>query len=73
MFGIPPGIRTPTSGFGDRYAAVTLERYKLLVPQPGLEPGRLAAVDFESTVSTIPPPGHCLGGSGEIRTHGPLA
>ena len=28
-FGVPPGIRTPTSGFGDRYAAVTLEIHSL--------------------------------------------
>ena len=24
MFGVPPGTRTPTNGFGDRYAAITL-------------------------------------------------
>ena len=25
--GIPPGTRTPTNGFGDRYAAITPARY----------------------------------------------
>lgn len=30
---------------------------KIVVPREGLEPPRLAAVDFESTASTIPPPG----------------
>ena len=41
LIGVPPGTRTPTNGFGDRYAAITL----------GI---------------------HILGGSGEIRTHGPF-
>lgn len=30
-----------------------------LVPVAGLEPARIAASDFESDVSTIPPHGHC--------------
>ena len=30
----------------------------MVVPPAGLEPARLAAVDFESTVSAIPPEGH---------------
>ena len=25
FIGVPPGTRTPTNGFGDRYAAITLE------------------------------------------------
>ena len=29
-----------------------------LVPPAGLEPARLAAEDFESSASTIPPEGH---------------
>ena len=29
-----------------------------MVPPAGLEPARLAAVDFESTVSAFPPEGH---------------
>src|SRR3954470_17027454 len=29
-----------------------------MVPREGLEPPRLAATDFESAASTIPPPGH---------------
>ena len=29
FFGIPPGTRTPTNGFGDRYAAITPARYVL--------------------------------------------
>lgn len=33
------------------------EPYTLLVPEIGLEPIRLAALDFESNVSTIPPLG----------------
>ena len=38
IIGIPPGIRTPSHGFGDRHAAVnTSEIY--LVPPPGIEPG----------------------------------
>jgi hypothetical protein len=36
IYGIPPGTRTPTNGFGDRRAAITPERY--LVPPHGLEP-----------------------------------
>lgn len=31
-----------------------------MVPLVGLEPTRLAALDFESSASTIPPQGHCL-------------
>ena len=31
---------------------------EIVVPPAGLEPARLAAVDFESTVSAIPPEGH---------------
>ena len=30
----------------------------VLVPVGGLEPPRIAATDFESVVSTIPPHGH---------------
>ena len=30
----------------------------MLVPKAGLEPARLAAGDFESPASTIPPLGH---------------
>ena len=33
-------------------------QYSNVVPEKGLEPPRLAAVDFESTASTIPPLGH---------------
>ena len=36
-FGIPPRIRTLTSGFGDRYAAITLGIH-YLVPPAGVEP-----------------------------------
>ena len=32
-----------------------------MVPPAGLEPARLAAEDFESSASTIPPEGHGLG------------
>lgn len=39
-----------------------------MVPPAGLEPARLAAVDFESTVSAIPPEGH-VGAQGGTRTH----
>ena len=38
-----------------------------MVPLAGLEPARLAAVDFESTVSAIPPEGH-VGARGGTRT-----
>ena len=38
-----------------------------MVPPAGLEPARLAAVDFESTVSAIPPEGH-VGARGGTRT-----
>ena len=31
---------------------------EIVVPPAGLEPARLAAVDFESTVSAFPPEGH---------------
>ena len=37
-----------------------------MVPQEGLEPPRLAAKDFESSVATITPLGH--GAGREIRT-----
>lgn len=39
-----------------------LSRKKEMVPQAGLEPARLSAIDFESTASTISPLGHvsCL-------------
>lgn len=40
----------------------------MVVPPAGLEPARLAAVDFESTVSAIPPEGH-VGAQGGTRTH----
>ena len=30
ILGIPREIRTPTKGFGDPYAAVTLSRYKFI-------------------------------------------
>src|ERR1043165_6998387 len=33
-----------------------------MVPREGLEPPRLAATDFESAASTIPPPGHVSAG-----------
>ena len=33
-----------------------------MVPREGLEPPRLAATDFESAASTIPPPGHISAG-----------
>ncbi len=39
----------------------------MVVPPAGLEPARLAAVDFESTVSAIPPEGH-VGARGGTRT-----
>src|SRR5690606_36121742 len=32
--------------------------WKKMVPPAGLEPARLAAEDFESSASTIPPEGH---------------
>ena len=33
IFGIPPGTRTPTNGFGDRYAAITPARHFLACPE----------------------------------------
>src|ERR1700743_2449386 len=33
-----------------------------MVPREGLEPPRLAATDFESAASSIPPPGHISAG-----------
>ena len=35
---------------------------KPLVPRAGLEPARLAAAEFKSAASTVPPPGHRRGG-----------
>jgi hypothetical protein len=29
VIGVPPGTRTPTNGFGDRYTAIILMRLKL--------------------------------------------
>ena len=43
-----------------------------MVPRDGLEPSRFAAADFESAVSTIPPPGLCFGRCSKIRTCDPL-
>ena len=35
--GIPLGTRTPTNGFGDRYAAITSERQKRMVDRRRIE------------------------------------
>ena len=35
-----------------------IQKYRKMVPPAGLEPARLAAEDFESSASTIPPEGH---------------
>ena len=37
LFGVPPGTRTPTNGFGDRYAAITLGIH-ILAEVVGFEP-----------------------------------
>ena len=50
IFGIPRETRTPTKGFGDPYAAITLARY--LVRVAGIEPARLSSSDFKSDAST---------------------
>lgn len=41
-FGIPPGIRTPSNGFGDRYAAVKHQRDIMV-----------EVVRFELTIGTV--------------------
>ena len=67
----PPRIEQGSSDFQSVAMTTSAKGADILlnlVPQPGLEPGRLSAVDFESTVSTIPPSGHCLGGWEESRT-----
>lgn|GEM_PF-2438586 len=42
------------------------ERGKPLVPLARLERARLAAIDFESIASTIPPQGHTQAGRGPL-------
>ena len=42
-----------------------------MVPLAGLEPARLAAVDFESTVSAIPPEGHNMVREAGLEPAGP--
>lgn len=36
VIGVPPGTRTPTNGFGDRYTAIILMRLKLELNYPKL-------------------------------------
>ncbi len=43
---------------GTHYSHVADKSAKPMVPKAGLEPARLAAGDFESPASTIPPLGH---------------
>ncbi len=36
------------------------EELAILVPQEGFEPSPLARLDFESSMSAVPPPGHIV-------------
>ena len=66
IIGIPPRIRTLTSGFGDRYAAITLGIHYYL---ERLERFELPTAGFEDQNSSTELQTQILGGNGEIRTH----